>query len=219
MAFNILLLVTVIKDNWESIKKHIFGEMEDYEKSMYTSNKPNMKQSQKETQRQSRNLKWILGFIILLFTCTLLLCNRDAKAQSVVRNAVEDLDRSSFTITAQTVDDGNVSQIGWSQFEAPILGRLDNKGLSIFYFYREYRVYFFNDSRLTSFVERNELGEWTYGKTATGKDKWSNETVIVKQYWHAGKPYGQLSLSYTDRNQTITYKIDFNYVTAYNQKE
>jgi len=172
----------------------------------------------KTTRQQRRNSRWSVIGLIVFFTLAFLWCNR-AEAQSATKNAVRDMDRSSFTITAQTVDDGNISQIGWSQFESPVLGRINNTGLSIFYFYREYKVYFFEEQSLKSYVERNSEGEWTYGKTGTGKDKWSDETVIVKQYWNAGKPYGQLSLHYTNRNQTITYKIDFNYITAYEQKE
>ena len=88
--------------------------------------------------QQSRNLKWLILALMLLFavTCTTLF------AQQATKQALTELDRSRFSLTAQNIEYANESQVGWDYLKSPILASLNNKGLFIHYSYRDYRVAF-----------------------------------------------------------------------------
>lgn len=162
------------------------------------------------TLKQRRNLRWVVfGLILLLSLACLSLFSQQATKQAITQ-----LDRSRFSITAQCIETPDSSQVGYDYLNSPLLAKLTNRGLYIFYSYRNYKITFPITNKLKIYYEKDLAGNIIYNKTSIGVDKWSHEIVKVKQWYTISNPNGYLELYFPKRELTITYKIQFNHLTS-----
>jgi len=162
----------------------------------------------KTTRQQKNNGIALVLVLIVAMIVSFTLCHRESMAQST----------NNFTITAQCIETPDSSQVGWEYFESPLLGKLTDERLSIFYEYRDYGVIFSKDNKLKSRKKTDFAGNITYSKSSTGTDKWSYQPVKVRQWHSSNDPTDYLELYFPKKEILITYIIQFNHLTSNQMK-